>query len=84
MPDIPIIMLTGHCERCASSRPSTGVNEYLTKPVSARAIYDRLFIMTQPRPVVHSGDIMGPSRQLLTEGVDDDLLAVPVAEAAAG
>jgi two-component system, chemotaxis family, chemotaxis protein CheY len=87
MPDIPIIMLTGHCERWrVVEAVKLGVNEYLTKPVSARAIYDRLVsIMTQPRPVVHLGDYYGPEpRKLLTDGVDDDLLAVPVAEAAAG
>lgn len=86
-PDIPIIILTGHCERWrVVEAVRLGVNEYLTKPVSARAIYDRLVsIMTQPRPVVRLGDYYGPEpRKLLTEGVDDDLLAVPVAEAAAG
>ena len=51
-----------------------GVNEYLTKPVSAKAIYDRLVsIMTQPRPVVQLGDYYGPEpRKLLTETLDDD------------
>src|ERR1700744_5066136 len=52
MRDIPIIMLTGHCERGrVVEAVKLGVNEYLTKPVSAKAIYDRLVsIMTQPRP----------------------------------
>src|SRR6185437_3709580 len=49
MPDIPIIMLTGHCERWrVVEAVRLGVNEYLTKPVSAKAIYDRLVsIMAQ-------------------------------------
>jgi len=35
--------------------------------------------------VVHLGDYYGPEpRKLLTDGVEDDLLAVQVAEAAAG
>jgi two-component system, chemotaxis family, chemotaxis protein CheY len=86
MPDIPIIMLTGHCERWrVVEAVRLGVNEYLTKPVSAKAIYDRLVsIMTQPRPVVRLGDYYGPEpRKLLTEPVDDTVLppiAVPAAD----
>src|ERR1700752_1099052 len=62
MPDIPIIMLTGHCERWRVIEASRlGVNEYLTNPVSAKAIYDRLLsIMAQPRPSVQLGDYYGP------------------------
>src|SRR5487761_1925599 len=81
MPDIPIIILAGHCERWrVVEAVRLGVNEYLTKPVSAKAIYDRLVsIMTQPRPVVQLGDYYGPEpRKLLSDGVDDDLLAVPI------
>jgi two-component system, chemotaxis family, chemotaxis protein CheY len=86
MPDIPIIMLTGHCERWrVVEAVKLGVNEYLTKPVSAKAIYDRLVsIMVQPRPAVQIGDYYGPEpRKLLAEGADDDLLATPVVEPAA-
>ena len=70
MPDIPIIILTGHCERWrVVEAVRLGVNEYLTKPVSAKAIYDRLVsIITQPRPVVQLGDYYGPEpRKLLAE-----------------
>jgi two-component system, chemotaxis family, chemotaxis protein CheY len=69
-PDIPIIMLTGHCERWrVVEAVRLGVNEFLTKPVSAKAIYDRLIsIMMQPRPVVQLGDYYGPEpRKLLAE-----------------
>jgi len=88
MPDIPIIMLTGHCERWrVVEAVRLGVNEYLTKPVSAKAIYDRLVsIMAQPRPVVQLGDYYGPEpRKLLSESLDDDTpaeSAAPVAAAA--
>jgi DNA-binding response OmpR family regulator len=88
MPDIPIIMLTGHCERWrVVEAVRLGVNEYLTKPVSAKAIYDRLVsIMAQPRPVVQLGDYYGPEpRKLLSESLDDDApaeSAAPVAAAA--
>jgi two-component system, chemotaxis family, chemotaxis protein CheY len=77
MPDIPIIMLTGHCERWrVVEAAKLGVNEFLTKPVSAKALYDRLVaIMVQPRPVVQLGDYYGPEpRKLLTDPVDDTAL----------
>lgn len=89
MPDIPIIMLTGHCERWrVVEAVRLGVNEYLTKPVSAKAIYDRLVaILAQPRPVVQLGDYYGPEpRKLLSEALEDDAAveaAEPVAVAAA-
>jgi len=89
MPDIPIIMLTGHCERWrVVEAVRLGVNEYLTKPVSAKAIYDRLVsILAQPRPVVQLGDYYGPEpRKLLAEKLEDEApaeAAEPVAIAAA-
>jgi CheY-like chemotaxis protein len=78
MPDIPIIILTGHCERWrVVEAVRLGVNEYLTKPVSAKALYDRLVsITTQPRPVVQLGDYYGPEpRKLVTDAIDEAALA---------
>ncbi len=83
VPDIPIIILTGHCERWrVVEAVQLGVNEYLTKPVSAKALYDRLLsITTQPRPVVQLGDYYGPEpRKLMTED-DDEAIANAVAAA---
>src|SRR5215469_4875999 len=62
MPDVPIIMLTAHGERWrVVEAVKLGVNEYLTKPVSAKSLYDRLVaIVSQPRPVVQRGDYYGP------------------------
>jgi len=80
MPDIPIIILTGHCERWrVVEAVRLGVNEFLTKPVSAKAIYDRLVsITTQPRPAVQLGDYYGPEpRKLVTDAVDEAALAAP-------
>ncbi len=82
-PDIPIIILTGHCERWrVVEAVRLGVNEYLTKPVSAKALYDRLIsITTQPRPSVQLGDYYGPEpRKLVADAVDD---AGPVTAAVA-
>lgn len=73
-PDIPIIILTGHCERWrVVEAVRLGVNEYLTKPVSAKALYDRLVSITmQPRPSVQLGDYYGPEpRKLVADTVDD-------------
>src|SRR5580698_749591 len=57
MPDVPIIMLSGYGERWRVLEAARlGVNEYLVKPVSAKAIYDRLVSITlQPRPSVQLG-----------------------------
>jgi DNA-binding NarL/FixJ family response regulator len=62
MPDVPIIMLSGHCERWRIIEAvRLGVNEFLIKPVSAKAIYDRLVsILAEPRAVVQMGDYYGP------------------------
>jgi two-component system, chemotaxis family, chemotaxis protein CheY len=62
MPDVPIIMLSGYGERWRVLEAARlGVNEYLVKPVSAKAIYDRLVSITlQPRPSVQLGDYYGP------------------------
>ncbi len=84
MPDIPIIMLTGHCERWrVVEAMRLGVNEYLTKPVSAKALYDRLVSITmQPRPVVQLGDYYGPEpRKLVTDAADEAALASTTAVA---
>jgi DNA-binding response OmpR family regulator len=86
MPDVPIIMLSGHGERWrVVEAVRLGVHEYLVKPVSAKALYDRLVaIMTQPRPVVRLGDYYGPEpRKLLSEPGDQDLLVKPAIEALA-
>jgi two-component system, chemotaxis family, chemotaxis protein CheY len=84
-PDVPIIMLSGHGERWrVIEAVRLGVHEYLIKPVSAKAIYDRLvFIMTQPRQVVQLGDYYGPEpRNLVTEGIEDVPIVETMAEAA--
>src|SRR6202050_2507091 len=80
MPDIPIIMLSAHGERWrVVEAVRLGVHEYLVKPVSAKALYDRLVsIMLQPRPVVQLGDYYGPEPpKLMTEGLDDAPIIKP-------
>jgi len=69
MPDIPIIMLTGHGDRRRVMQTvKLGVNEVLCKPVSARALFDRLVaILLKPRASVKVGDYYGPEPRLLSK-----------------
>jgi DNA-binding response OmpR family regulator len=62
MPDVPIIMLSAHGERWrVVEAVRLGVNEYLVKPVSAKALLDRIVsILAKPRPSVQFGDYYGP------------------------
>src|ERR1700681_4607477 len=62
VPDVPIIMLTGHGERWrVVEAVRLGVNEFLKKPVSAQALLDRMVsILAKPRPMVQKGDYYGP------------------------
>jgi two-component system chemotaxis response regulator CheY len=83
MPDVPIIMLTGHGERWrVVEAVRLGVNEYLTKPVSAKSLYDRLVAITlQPRPNVQLGDYYGPEpRKLVTDALEEAAAAAPSIE----
>ena len=86
IPDVPIIMLSGHGERWrVIEAVRLGVNEFLIKPVSTKALYDRLIsIVIKPRPAVQLGEYYGPQpRKLLSDNVDDIDLAMPIAGAAA-
>ena len=67
MPDVPIIMLTGHGERWRVVEAARlGVNEFLSKPVSAKALLDRMVaILTKPRAD-------GAARRLLRPGAAQD------------
>lgn len=70
MPDIPIIMLTAHGDRNRIVEAiRIGVNEFLCKPVSAKALNDRLVsILAKPRANVQLGYYYGPEpRKLVLE-----------------
>ena len=65
-PDIPIVMLSGHVE-CwrVMEAAKLGVNEFLCKPVSAKALMDRLVsIVLKPRASVQLGEYYGPAPRL--------------------
>jgi CheY-like chemotaxis protein len=73
-PDIPIIMLTGHGERSrVIEAVQIGVNEFLLKPVSSKALQDRLVsVLARPRPLVKSGDYYGPAPRKMAAAVHAD------------
>jgi two-component system, chemotaxis family, chemotaxis protein CheY len=62
LPDIPIIMLTAHGQRWRIVEAAKlGVNEFLTKPVSAKSLLDRLLsILLKPRASIQLGEYYGP------------------------
>jgi two-component system chemotaxis response regulator CheY len=73
MPDVPIILLTGHADRrLVLQSAKLGINEVLCKPVSAKALFDRLIsILLKPRASVKLGDYYGPApRRLVSESAE--------------
>jgi two-component system, chemotaxis family, chemotaxis protein CheY len=72
LPDVPIIMLTGHGERSRVVEAiKIGINEFLLKPVSSKALQDRLVaVIAKPRPLVKCGDYYGPAPRKLVDTVN--------------
>lgn len=66
VPDIPIIMLSAHGERWrVLESAKIGANEFLCKPISAKALLDRLIsIILKPRASVRFGNYYGPAPRL--------------------
>lgn len=67
-PDVPIIMLTAYGERSrVLEAVQVGVNEYLLKPVSSKALLSRLVsIISKPRKMVRKGNYYGPEPRKLS------------------
>ncbi len=64
-PFVPIIMLTGHSEkkRVIAARDA-GVTEFLAKPLSAKALYQRILnVVANPRPFIKTRTYFGPDRR---------------------
>jgi two-component system chemotaxis response regulator CheY len=64
-PFLPVIMLTGHADRhrILEARDA-GVTEFLVKPVTAKALIDRLQgLILKPRPFVKLDGYFGPDRR---------------------
>jgi DNA-binding response OmpR family regulator len=67
VPDVPIIMLTGHGDRWRVIEAArVGVHEYLLKPVSTKALLDRIVsILHHPRQFVQLDGYYGPTPRKL-------------------
>lgn len=62
---VPVIMVTAHSEtgRVIEARDA-GMTEYLTKPVSAKRLYQRIAkIVESERPFVRVSEFFGPDRR---------------------
>ena len=66
-PDVPIIMLSGHGDRWrVVEAANLGAHEYLLKPVSTTALYERIAaILTVPRPFITLDGYYGPAPRKL-------------------
>jgi two-component system chemotaxis response regulator CheY len=64
-PYLPIIMLTGNTSLdCVNAARDVGVNEFLAKPVSVKAVMVRLTsVIEHPRPFVRTSVYFGPCRR---------------------
>jgi DNA-binding response OmpR family regulator len=67
VPDVPIIMLSGHGDRWRVVEAARiGAHEYLLKPVSTKALCDRIIaILGRPRPTVKLDGYYGPAPRRL-------------------
>jgi two-component system, chemotaxis family, chemotaxis protein CheY len=64
-PMVPVIMVTGHStlRRVAEARDA-GVTEFLSKPVTARGVIERITrVVEHPRPFVKTDSYFGPDRR---------------------
>jgi CheY-like chemotaxis protein len=64
-PYVPIIMLTGHSDkRRVMTARDAGVTEFLAKPISAKALYQRIInVVVSPRPFIKTKSYFGPDRR---------------------
>ncbi len=64
-PFLPIIMVTGFADRTrVEEARDAGITEFIVKPVTARAVLDRLNnVINKPRPFVKTSDYFGPDRR---------------------
>jgi len=64
-PLCPVLMISGHStERRVREARDAGVNEFLSKPVTARGVLERIGeIIEHPRPFVRCDTYFGPDRR---------------------
>ncbi|MDI7774904.1 response regulator [Asticcacaulis sp. EMRT-3] len=64
-PYLPVVMITGHSERSRVMQArDSGVNEFVVKPLTARALLGRLdSVIMRPRPFIRCKSYFGPDRR---------------------
>ncbi len=62
---VPIIMISGHTDIASVERArDIGITEFLSKPISARSLYERLIqVVDRPRQFVETPTYRGPDRR---------------------
>jgi len=83
-PDVPIILLTGHADRWRVLEAARfGIHEYLLKPVSTKALLERIVaVLTHPRQMINIDGYYGPAPRKtvvlddpqVADNPDDDIL----------
>jgi CheY-like chemotaxis protein len=75
-PYLPIIMMTGHSEkRRVYEARDAGVTEFVVKPITAKAILDRIqAVIFHPRPFVKTDGYFGPDRRRTQSANDKGLM----------
>jgi two-component system chemotaxis response regulator CheY len=78
----PIIMVSGYTERSRVQQASAmGVNHFLCKPVSAKALYDRIAdCILRPRKFIRSPTYFGPEPREMKKVQSRRFIGVPVDE----
>ncbi len=73
-PNVPIIMLTGHGERArVTEAVEIGVNGFLLKPVSSKALQDCMAaVLSNPRQIMQGGDGAAPRKLAAAVHADND------------
>jgi two-component system, chemotaxis family, chemotaxis protein CheY len=64
-----VIIVSGHAERRrVLEARDAGANEFLVKPISAKALYQRIVsVVLQPRPYVKTKVYFGPDRRRIPD-----------------
>lgn len=72
---IPILILTSHTQqRNIEKSRDSGANIVIAKPLSVKAVYDRLaWIASEPRAFVQTTGYIGPDRRFKTEGLPNGI-----------
>ena len=72
-PGVPVIMLTAHSEYSKVKEAiAVGVNEFLLKPVSSKALLARMItVFFNPRPIVRKRGYYGPQPRTASDLMND-------------